>query len=235
LIESEDTRAMGELLAAWDLVDDKEQAAPLVFQSMLRHYARRVMADDLGEELVGKYLGDYYYWHERIARITLQRDAQWLDDKRTDAIETREDLFLLAARDVLAELVPQFGSDPRNWKWGEAHTITFSHPILSGDAMAQWFGGGTHAMSGSGETLNRGAYRYDDPYAVTFFASMRMVADLSDPDKVEAHIPGGNTDRLFHPQFKDQLSDWITGTPNYWWFSDTAIAEHAVSELQLTP
>ena len=45
LVESEETRAMGELLKAWDFVDDQEQAAPLVFQSMLRHYARRVVTN----------------------------------------------------------------------------------------------------------------------------------------------------------------------------------------------
>ena len=235
ILDDEDTRVMGELLQAWSHVDDKEQAAPLVFQSMLRHYARRVVEDDLGEELAGKYLNDYYDWHERIAAITLGENGEWLDDQRTEAIETREDLFLLAARDALAELAPTQGADPRNWKWGDIHTITFSHPIFSGDTLAQWFGGGTHPMSGSGETLNRAAYKYNDPYAVTFFASMRMVADLSDPDKIEAHIPGGTTDRLFHDQFKDQLPDWITGTPNYWWFSDAAIEEHAVSELTLTP
>jgi penicillin amidase len=235
ILNDEDTRVMGELLQSWDYVDDKEQAAPLVFQSMLRHYARRVVEDDLGEELAAKYLNDYYYWHERIAAITMGENSEWLDDQRTQAIETREDLFLLAARDALAELTPTQGADPGNWKWGDIHTITFSHPILSGDTLAQWFGGGTHPMSGSGETLNRAAYKYDDPYAVTFFASMRMVADLSDPDKVEAHIPGGTTDRLFHDQFKDQLPDWITGTPNYWWFSDKAITSHATSELVLTP
>jgi hypothetical protein len=55
---------------------------------------------------------------------------------------------------------------------------------------------------------------------------MRMVADLSDPDKVEAHIPGGATHRLFHPRFKDQLPDWL---------SDDAIEPKAVSELMRTP
>ncbi len=231
----DNTRAMGELLLAWDYLDDKDQAAPLVFQSMWRHYARLVVEDDLGEELAAKYLNDYYYWHERIAAITLAEDSRWLDDQRTETVETRADLFRRAALAALAELTPTQGSDPRAWQWGDVHTITFSHPVLQGDFMAQWFGGGTHPMSGSGETLNRGAYKYDDPYAVTFFASMRMVADLSDPDKIEAHIPGGTTDRLFHHQFKDQLPDWITGTPNYWWFSDSAIAEHAISELYLNP
>ncbi|WP_076001373.1 penicillin acylase family protein [Pseudohalioglobus lutimaris] len=230
----EKTRVLGELLENWNFVDDSNQAAPLVFQSMLRHYARRVVEDELGTVLAGKYLDDYYYWHERIAMITLEEDGQWLDDEGTDAVESREALFKLAGHDVLEELVPLYGTDPRAWRYGEAHTITFSHPVLQGDTLAQWFGGGTHPISGSGETLNRAAYKYHQPYAVTFFASMRMVADLSDPDKVEAHIPGGTTDRLFHPQFKHLLGDWLTGTPNYWWYSDQAIESHAVSEMTLS-
>lgn len=235
LREDKSTEPLGELLENWNLMDDSAQAAPLVFQSMLRHYARHVVEDELGKDLAAKYLNDYYYWHERIAKITLDEESRWLDNNNTNAVEDRDALFKLAGQDVLEELTLRFGNEPRAWNYGEAHTITFSHNVLQGDTMAQWFGGGTHPASGSGETINRAAYKYHDPYKVTFFASMRMVADLSDPDKVEAHIPGGTTDRLFHPQFKNHLGDWTEETPNYWWFSDEAIESHAVSELVLEP
>ena len=62
-----------------------------------------------------------------------------------------------------------------------------------------------------------------------------MVADLSDPDKVLAVIPGGISGRLFHPHAEDQLSAFLEGEKRYWWFSDAAIAAHARSELRLNP
>ena len=232
---SADTKTLGDVLAAWDLEDEADQSAPLIFQSMMRHYSRRVVEDDLGDEITKTYLADYYYWQERILRFTLEENSAWLDDQRTEPVETRSELFALAAQDVREELAPQLGDDPTQWRWGDLHTITFSHPILSGEGMAEWFGGGTHPMDGSVDTLNRASSKFHEPYAVTFFASKRMVADLSDPDRIIANIPGGMTDRMFHPHFKDQLDKWLNGTIDYWWYSDSAIAQHATSELQLTP
>lgn len=235
LLANDATREAGQILQAWNFMDEKEWAAPLVYQSILRHYALAIVEDELGEELSTKYLNDYYYWHERIAEITSSKNAAWLDDNRTEAIETRESLFARAGLEMMAELVPTHGSDLSRWKWGDEHTITFSHPLMPNDSAARWLGGGTHPVHGSGETLNRAAYKYSDPYRTTFFDSMRLVMDLSDPDKIEAHIPGGVSERLFDPQMTNGLDDWLSGTPDAWWFSDKAIAEHTVSELVLNP
>lgn len=235
LLSVESTKQAGGILQSWDLMDEADQPAPLIYQSILRHYARHVVADELGEELSGKYLNDYYYWHERIAQITLQPGSEWLDDKNTEAVESREDLFARAAQDMLEELVPEHGVDMSQWRWGDEHTITFFHPLIPGDFAAQWIGGGSHGISGSGETLNRAAYQYNSPYRTTFFDSMRLVMDLSDPDKIEVHIPGGVSERLFNKQMTSDLDNWLSGTPNYWWFSDRAIADNAVSEMMLNP
>ncbi len=64
---------------------------------------------------------------------------------------------------------------------------------------------------------------------------MRIVMDLSDPDKVEAHIPGGSSERLFSPYGKNQLSFWLDGKPANWWFSEKAIKENARYTLNLQP
>jgi penicillin amidase len=83
--------------------------------------------------------------------------------------------------------------------------------------------------------LLRGIYDFNRPYATTIFASLRMVADLADPDKVMAVLPGGVAGRLFHPHAQDQVDAYMNGTPLYWWFSDRAIKEHAKSSLTLKP
>ena len=64
-------------------------------------------------------------------------------------------------------------------------------------------------------------------------ASLRMVADLSDSEKVEAVLPGGVTGRQFSPHFHDQVPVFVDGGKDYWWFSDKAIADHAQHELLL--
>jgi penicillin G amidase len=90
-------------------------------------------------------------------------------------------------------------------------------------------------MGGSGETLYRGWYDFDAPFDVTHCASLRMVADLSDNEKIVAVLPGGITGRTFHPHQKDQVKGFMSGEKRYWWFSDQAIDNHAVSMLVLSP
>jgi penicillin amidase len=95
-------------------------------------------------------------------------------------------------------------------------------------------GGGSHPASGSGETLYRGIYNFNEPFGVTVFAGLRMVADLSDEDKMLAVLPGGVCGRLFHPHTKDQVEAFMNGDKVYWWFSDKAIKEHSRTVLTLT-
>jgi penicillin amidase len=226
---------LADILSQWDFMDTKEQAAPAIFQSLYRHFAWRVFADELGEELATQYLNGYYYWHEHLVLKIEENNSAWFDDKSTPAVETRDDIFRLAAHDALTELSERFGDDPQQWQWGDAHTVSFFHPLVPGEAGARWLGGGVNPADGSGETLNRALYVYDDPQNTKIIPSTRIVIDLSDPDKIEAHIPGGVSERLFDTHQQDSLPLWLNGTPGYWWFSDKAISEHTRHTLTLTP
>ncbi len=90
-------------------------------------------------------------------------------------------------------------------------------------------GSGSLPAGGSGETLNRGWCDHDKPFAVTHCAALRMIADLSDTEKVLAVLPGGVTGRTFHPGQKNQIEAFMSGEKMYWWFSDEAINQNQVS------
>ena len=90
-------------------------------------------------------------------------------------------------------------------------------------------------MAGSGQTLYCAWFDYYDPLNVTLLASMRMVADLADNDKVLAVLPGGVTGRTFNPHMKDQVVPYMRGDKVYWWLSDKAIKEHTKNTLLLNP
>jgi penicillin amidase len=62
-----------------------------------------------------------------------------------------------------------------------------------------------------------------------------MVADLGDPDKVLAVLPGGVSGRLFDPHAKDQMDAFMNGDVRYWWFSDDMIHRHARTTQRLLP
>ncbi len=226
---------LAELLSNWNLMDDKDLAAPLVFQVVLRQLALETFRDDLESALLADYLDEPYYWQERFLAWYEQGFSPWFDDSRTPAVEGRDDIIQRAGSLALAELRSTWGEDSADWRWGDAHTITFAHPSIPGESAANWIGGGTHAYSGSGETLMRALFRFSEPYATRVNDSMRIIIDMADPDKVEFHFPGGVSERWFDSRNKNFLDAYLAGEKRYLWFSDEAIERNALNRLSLQP
>ncbi len=113
--------------------------------------------------------------------------------------------------------------------------MEFVSPIRRKGFGKRLLGGGSHPAPGSGETLYRGIYEFNYPYAIVASAALCMVADLSEADKVLAVLPGGVTGRVFHEHAKDQIKAYMNGEKVYWWFSDEAIKEHRRHTLLLNP
>ena len=222
-------------LENWNLLDDKDLAAPLIFQSVLRHFAIETFSDDMSEDLLMEYLNQTYYWQERVLFWFELGHSVWFDDTRTAAHESRDDILKRAGTKALSELSLIADVSPSKWRWGDVHTVTFSHPFVPGKSAARWIGGGEHPLSGSGETLKRGVYNFDKPYEARIIDSVRIIIDMADDDKVQAHIPGGVSERWFSRWNKNFLAAWLQGEKRYWWFSDAAIEANTNTELLLQP
>ena len=236
LRKHEATKELGDILSQWDYVDHPDQPAPIIFQAVYRELALLVFQDELGEDLAMTMLNNWYFWQERLQQMVLEGTSSWFDNILTkDVKETRDTLFHQAALTAIDKLRSSLGKDPKEWKWGKVHTIEFVTPIRREGFGKGLLGDGPYSFLGSGETLCRGIYEFKDPFRVTLSASLRMVVDLSDDDKVLAVLPGGVSGRLFHPHNKDQIKAFINGDKVYWWFSDKAIQEHKKNTLLLKP
>ena len=236
LLKHDDTKIMGKILSNWNFMDDPDKAAPAIFQTTYKSFAKLVFEDDLGEEKAMLMLNNWYFWQERLERMVLQSDSHWFDNIKTkDKTESLEDLFYMAGIKAKAILSSKMGDDPEKWQWGKIHTLELVNPIRRKGAGKTLLGTGPMPMGGSGETLYRGWYDFDKPFAITHCASLRMVADLSDKEKIHAVLPGGVTGRTFNVHQKDQVEKFMSGEKMYWWFSDKAIDEHAQSKLVLKP
>lgn len=49
-------------LEKWNLLDDKDLTAPLIFQSVFRYFAIETFADDMYQSLLMEYLKQTYYF-----------------------------------------------------------------------------------------------------------------------------------------------------------------------------
>lgn len=225
------TEELATILEGWDHHDDLAHVAPTVFQATWRQLAFLTFEDELGAELAVTMLEDWYFWEQRLQQMVVEGTSPWFDDSRTPEVEDRDRLVVLAGMAALGQL----GADPEAWTWGRLHQLEFVSPIRRSGPGKGLLGGGSHPMGGSGHTLCRGLYDYDQPFAPRVTASLRMVVDLADEDKVMAVLPGGATARLFQPHTTDQIAPFMTGEPAFWWFSEEAVREHAQSELVLSP
>jgi penicillin amidase len=236
LLAHEDTREMGKILSDWNFMDEPDLAAPTIFQTTYINFARLVFEDELGSEVTITMLKNWYFWQERLQRMVIGGSSSWFDDKTTKGkVETLDKLFHKAALEARAQLSARLGDDPRNWLWGEVHTLELVSPLRREGLGKELLGSGPMAMGGSGETLYRGWYGLGKPFSMTNCASLRMVVDLADMDKIAAVLPGGVTGRLFSPHQKDQVDAFMDGSKMYWWFSDRAIEEHTKHTLVLKP
>ncbi len=232
----EDTKKLGAILSQWNFHDDTDKAAPTIFQATYRRFAQLVFTDELGEKLASTMLGSWYFWQERLQQMVLENDSPWFDDQGTTGItETRDDLFHKAAVDAAKELADRWGRNPEKWRWGKVHRIEYLNAIRKKGIGKGMLGGGSYGAAGSCETLHRNIYDFNHPFDVIISDSLRMVADLGDPEKVLAVLPGGVSGRTFHPHARDQIQPFMNGEKMYWWLSDTAIATHTRSTLILQP
>jgi penicillin amidase len=231
-----ETAAMARILSAWDFHDDADLAAPAVFQATYRLFALMTFQDELGGDLSRAMLDNWYFWQEKLFKMVIENDSPWFDDTSTEQIkETRDDLFLRAGREAAVQLKAEMGDSPDKWAWGKIHTIEHVSPIRREGFGKGLLGSGRIPVAGSSETLLRNYHGFNKPFDVIVSDSMRMVADLGDPEKVLAVLPGGVSGRLFHPHTKDQVKPFISGEKVYWWLSDEAIHTHTQTTLVLNP
>ena len=235
LLRRPETAEVGKILQGWDCRDRADQAAPLIFHSVYERFAFDVFRDELGDELARVMFGDWYFWQERLGRMIREGESPWFDDQRTPIKEGRDELFQRAALAVIAEAKANGAADPATWRWGDRHRITFVSPLRREGVGREFFGGGAHPMGGSQETLYRASYDFNRPYDVTISASLRMVVNLGDSDKILAVLPGGVSGRQFAAHYWDQVTPFMNGEKRYWWFSDKEIGGHAKSEQRLAP
>ncbi|HEU0201080.1 MAG TPA: penicillin acylase family protein [Burkholderiaceae bacterium] len=226
---------LAAILSAWNGRDQLDQPAPLIYHRLYEQLVFETYLDELGDELAKAYLKQWYGWQERFDRLVLTPDSPWFDDRRTPAVEKLPDLVRHAAQTVRSELVARGGSDPKAWRWGDVHRISFVSPLRRTGVGRDLLGAGTRAFDGSGETVKRARSAFMSGFDVEFFGSLRLVADLADDEKIMAVVSGGAVERQFHANQKDQLAPWFAGELLPWWFERRAIEANAKHRQWLVP
>lgn len=225
-----------KVLSEWDFRDDVDSIAATTFHLTHEYLIRLMYEDKMSAPVFEHLLKSRYYWMQRTDELIDVGNSSWFDIASTESKEAAKDLIVMAALKAKATLTKQLGSNTRHWTWGDYHKVSFVSPLRTKGFGSELLGGGTHRVSGSGETLNRGQYSLNEgPYKSQWFSSLRMVADMSDNQKIMASMSGGNSSRQFHPYFKSHLDSWLKEELVPWWLDRAKVLEHSKHELTLTP
>ena len=200
--------AAHDLLRSWDFQMDREAPQPLIFHTWLAELRHALFAEHLGPMYAeaGRDVPP-----SRIRRILTERPV-WCDRASTDAVETCSDLLSHTLHSTVERLARDYGNNPADWRWGDAHRAPLDHQIFGRiPVLGELISIGSETDGGPW-TVNRGNYRTSTPgFAHVHGAGFRAVYDLSDLDNSRFIIATGQAGHPLSPHFGDMVGPWSAG------------------------
>ncbi|MET8146264.1 penicillin acylase family protein [Sphaerisporangium sp. NPDC005288] len=225
-----------ELLAGWDFSQGRDSAPAAYFNAVWRHLLQRTFDDDLPE---GGRPGGGDRWYEVVRPLLDRPGDPWWDDVRTkDRTETRDDMLVAAMGDAAGELRAKLGDSPRDWRWGDLHTLELTNETFgtSGIGPVEWlFNRGPLRLGGGKDAVDATGWNATTGYQVDWVPSMRMVVDLADLDRSRWSNLTGASGHAFHRDYDDQAQLWADGATTPMRQTERAVRADAADTLTLTP
>jgi penicillin amidase len=205
--------AAQQQLAGFDGTMAADKAAPLIYWAWHRHLTRLVLADELGEPLYDRLLGQRGYF-DSLEGVLARDDAWWCDDKTTAATETCADQVNKAFNAALDEIQALQGSDVAAWQWGRAHVARSEHrPFSKVKWLARWFevrtpvGGDSYTVNVSRVSLKADATT-GEFYLSEHGPSLRGLYDLADRRNSRVVHSTGQSGIVWSPLFRNWAEPW---------------------------
>ena len=228
--------AVLNLLAKWDRVVDARPVVSL-YEAFEDALWRRTFVDEMDEPLFRVF----YEWAgaERFAGLHMvvgDRQSRWFDDITTvDRRESRDEIFLLAARDAEERLQNEYGGDQRR-AWDQLHAARFEHP-LGGVAfpLAWFFNRGPVPIAGDGTTVMRVSWNRLRPFTAWEYPSWRQLLQVGQWDESRVSMPSGQSGHPLSPHYFDQNVIWREGRYRVQPFSRAAVQAASRHHLLLVP
>jgi penicillin amidase len=153
-----------------------------------------------------------------------------------DPVAVRDALIDKALATGWAKAVKLRGPDPTQWRWGDVHPVSISHPLSALPAIAAAFpkidggrsGGDSYTVMARGVNPARNLN-------VMHGASYLLVADVGAWDNSRVLLLPGQSADPRSPHYRDFYQDWLTAATQPLWFGKAAVDAHAVNRIVLTP
>lgn len=237
-----------EILRDWNCHIDADSVAATLYETIrlcALHEAFDRHLGELADAYVGvepSPLGDISVFHDRsLVRLLEMLEEKkgssvWLRDPETGIPQHKSELLHRALRIALRQLKAHLGPDMDTWTWGRLNQIHFAHPVGSVKPLHLLFNRGPYPMGGDRDTLLRASAKPAFPFPpVAVVDALRFIADLSDWDRCQIIVPGGQSGHVASPHYADQIPLWRAGLMLTLPFSRPAVERMARERLVLSP
>jgi len=200
---SDDTlRRAARLLGEWDRGYGVDNPRAVLFEAAMAELTQQLWDELIPADELRDSTARPVVLPQEMILLELAADSAnaWWDDRRTPAVEHRDDLLARALRTGLVRTLRSGAPESAAWRWGHAHHANIYHllriPGLS--ALGLSVQGGPSTLSPS-------------PGQGTHGPSWRMVAELGPELKAWGIYPGGQSGNPASARYLDRLPHWLAG------------------------
>ena len=222
----------------WDLRYDPGSAGASIYEAWYWHLLGDILEDELGPDVLKEYRIVGMSQIPSIIDLLSRPDDPLFDDKRTPAVEHRDDIVHRSLTEAVAWLAERYGDDPAGWTYGKIHSVTLVHSPLGQSGIApleRLFNSATYPAPGTAFTINAEVADVTKPFAVNFGSSQRMIVDLADLESSTWVNSTGQDAQLFRPHREDQIPKWAAVQDYPMTYGEAAVKAHPEARLTLAP
>ena len=223
-----------QVLQNWDGKHNLENPVPPLYYSLVYQVLKHSMADEMDSLYFENFLNSNLRLRSFYKFIRSEK-SPWWDDKNSDNVETRSDIFQIAFEDAVKQVAETLGNNPKEWSWNTVHTITYEHPIGKVKPFDKLFNVGPFEVESGEEVLNKLPFKLSDScyFAVNSGPAMRIAIDFANIEQAWSINPTGQSGNPFSPFYKDQAEMYVNGKYRHMWMDSDSIENHIFARQTL--
>ncbi|KTB94550.1 penicillin amidase [Pseudomonas syringae ICMP 11293] len=234
-VSDPDELALVERLASWKGDYPVNSVGATLFNQFLFDLTEETFHDELGDAMFETLLSTRVL-DAALPRLAADADSPWWNNRNSPHEESRANTVKVAWRATVSHLRSLYGTNPDEWVWGKAHTLTQGHPLGSQKPLDMIFNVGPYAAPGTHEVPNNlSSSIRPAPWPVGYGPSTRRLIDFAHPAHSLGINPVGQSGVPFDKHYSDQAKAFVNGEYLPQRFSEKDVAEHTEGVLRLVP
>ncbi|MEN8116616.1 MAG: penicillin acylase family protein [Bacteroidota bacterium] len=234
--DGQDGEALAKL-SDWDYNLSRQSQAASVYEVLYRKVCENLVNDDLSPELFDGIKGHRMLLENLIINILKEQESAWIDNIKTEEVETFDDIVVQSFKETVEELTTQLGEEVETWNWGKIHSFTLNHPlgVVSALDKALKLNRGPFEMPGSYHTVCPYSYSYKNLYKTNHGASHRHIFDTGNWNASQTVIPTGTSGIPASKFYLDQTEKYINNQYHADPFSKDAVEKATKFKMTFIP